>query len=95
MHISFVDFWIKEDTAIDNDAKKRVESIYLGNSKDFFRPLLPNKIYRDIGSLRKGRERLATSVTFVLNSTGLLDFETVEYDHYVIKNTNSLSYEKA
>jgi exoribonuclease R len=48
--------------------------------------MLPNKLYREIGSLKKGEPKLATSVSFILDENGLLDFDTVEYAHSVIEN---------
>ena len=75
IHISCVDYWVNEGSAVDNDAKLRVESSYLGSSREFFRPLLPNKLYREIASLSKGEFKLATSVSIIMNEEGLIDFD--------------------
>ena len=68
VHISAVNEFVKPSSAIDKDAKQKVQSTYVG--KHFFKSMLPRGLYQDIGSLKENAERIALTQEFLINEQG-------------------------
>ncbi len=67
VHIADVSHYVKEDTALDEEARKRAFSIYL---VDRTIPMLPEVLSNNICSLMPNEDRLAFSAVFVINRKG-------------------------
>lgn len=65
VHIADVSYFIKPNTALDRDAKKRATSVYLVQRSV---PMLPLALSEQLCSLVPGADRLAFSVIFTLNN---------------------------
>ena len=65
VHIADVSYFIKPNTALDRDAKKRATSVYLVQRSV---PMLPLALSEQLCSLVPGADRLAFSVIFTVNS---------------------------
>ena len=63
VHIADVSFFVKPNTALDRDARKRATSVYLVQRSV---PMLPHKLIEEMCSLLPGQERLAFSVIFTM-----------------------------
>lgn len=63
VHIADVSFFVKPNTALDRDARKRSTSVYLVQRAV---PMLPPTLSEELCSLVAGEERLAFSVIFTL-----------------------------
>jgi protein SSD1 len=63
VHIADVSFFVKPNTALDRDARKRSTSVYLVQRAV---PMLPPDLSEALCSLIAGEERLAFSVIFTL-----------------------------
>jgi ribonuclease R len=89
VHIADVSHFVKEATALDNEAFNRGTSVYLMNDVV---PMLPEKLSNDICSLREGEERLTFSVFVEIDPAGnILDFNISKS---VIKSKKRFTYEK-
>jgi protein SSD1 len=64
VHISDVSFFVKANSALDRDARKRATSVYLVQRAV---PMLPPTLSEQICSLVPGQERLTFSVIFTMN----------------------------
>ena len=64
VHIADVSHFVKPNTALDRDAKKRATSVYLVQRAV---PMLPPALSEQICSLVPGQDRLAFTVTVTLN----------------------------
>ena len=64
VHIADVSHFVKPNTALDRDARKRGTSVYLVQRAV---PMLPPALSEQICSLVPGQERLAFSVTYTMN----------------------------
>ena len=72
VHIADVSFYVKPADLLDNEAKKRGNSVYLA---DRVIPMLPENLSNDICSLKPNVDRLAFSVIFKLdNKANINDF---------------------
>ena len=63
VHIADVSHFVKPNTALDRDARKRATSVYLVQRAV---PMLPPALSEQLCSLRPGEDRLAFSVIFTM-----------------------------
>jgi exoribonuclease-2 len=59
IHIADAAAFVSHDTALDQEALERINSLYLPDTRV---PMLPTMLSEDVCSLRKGKKRLATSI---------------------------------
>jgi ribonuclease R len=89
VHIADVSSFIPVGSALDLEARKRGNSIYLGET---VLPLLPDAVHRSC-SLAVGQDRLAVSVLFNLDTEGnVLEFQI---EPTVIQVDHRLDYQQA
>jgi len=67
VHVSDVSYFVKPNTALDRDARKRATSVYLVQRAV---PMLPPTLSEEVCSLVPGVERLAFSSVFTLTPEG-------------------------
>lgn len=67
VHIADVAYFVKPNTALDRDARKRATSVYLVQRAV---PMLPPALSEQICSLVPGQERLAFTATFTVTDDG-------------------------
>lgn len=89
VHIADVSYYVKEGTAVDQEALKRGTSVYL---VDRVIPMLPEKLSNRICSLQPKTERLAYSVLMELTPKA----EVVKYDFQetIIKSQRRFTYQE-
>ena len=63
VHIADVSFFVKPNTALDRDARKRATSVYLVQRAV---PMLPPALSEQLCSLVPGQERLTFSIVFTM-----------------------------
>ncbi|TFK55930.1 RNB-domain-containing protein [Heliocybe sulcata] len=63
VHIADVSYFVKPNTALDRDARKRATSVYLVQRAV---PMLPPVLSEELCSLKPGQERLAFSIIFTM-----------------------------
>ncbi|TBU40118.1 RNB-domain-containing protein [Dichomitus squalens] len=90
VHIADVSFFVKPNTALDRDARKRATSVYLVQRAV---PMLPPTLSEQVCSLLPGQDRLAFSVIFTMSK----DAKVVKkwFGRTIIKSAAKLSYAKA
>lgn len=87
VHIADVSHYVRENSFLDKEAKKRGTSVYL---VDRVIPMLPHALSNGICSLNAGVDRLALSCLMTVSPSGeILDYEIVES---VIRVDRRLSY---
>jgi len=92
IHIADVAHFIKANSLVDREAKKRGTAVYLINRSC---NMLPPKISSDICSLIPGQDRLTVSVVFKVNShTGRVHEEETWIGKSIIKSAGKLSYKE-
>jgi protein SSD1 len=64
VHVADVSHFVKPNTALDRDARKRATSVYLVQRSV---PMLPPALCEQLCSLIPGHDRLAFSVIFTMN----------------------------
>lgn len=64
VHIADVSHYVKPNTAIDREARKRATTVYLVQRAY---PMLPNGLSEDVCSLSPGEDKLAFSVIFTMS----------------------------
>jgi protein SSD1 len=90
IHIADVAHFIKANSLVDREAKKRGTAVYLMNRSC---NMLPPKIASEICSLTPGQERLTVSVVFKVNPyTGVVSDEDTWIGKGIIKSGGKLSY---
>lgn len=67
VHIADVSYFVKNNTALDRDARKRATSVYLVQRAV---PMLPPMLSEELCSLVPGKDRLAFSVFFTIAEDG-------------------------
>ena len=67
VHIADVSYFVKTNTALDRDARKKATSVYLVQRAV---SMLPPALCQQICSLVPGQERLAFSVIFTMTEDG-------------------------
>jgi len=90
VHIADVSFFVKPNTALDRDARKRATSVYLVQRAV---PMLPPTLSEQLCSLRAGEERLAFSVIFTMTEDGRVLKKW--FGKTVIKSCGQLAYKHA
>ncbi|KAJ8086695.1 Translational repressor [Marasmius tenuissimus] len=90
VHIADVSYFVKPNTALDRDARKRATSVYLIQRAV---PMLPPALSEKLCSLVPGEDRLAFSVVFTLNKEGKVLKKW--FGKTVIRSASKLSYDDA
>ncbi|KAI0723289.1 RNB-domain-containing protein [Earliella scabrosa] len=90
VHIADVSYFVKPNTALDRDARKRATSVYLVQRAV---PMLPPTLSEQVCSLLPGQDRLAFSVIFTMTK----DAKVVKkwFGRTIIKSAAKLSYTHA
>ena len=87
IHIADVSHYVKEGTALDNEAFNRATSVYL---IDHVIPMLPERISNDLCSLRPNEERYAFSVLLEITSKG--EVKNYNITPSIIKSKHRFAY---
>ncbi|KAF9268013.1 RNB-domain-containing protein [Marasmius fiardii PR-910] len=90
VHVSDVSYFVKPNTALDRDARKRATSVYLVQRAV---PMLPPALSEQLCSLIPGQDRLTFSVVFTLNKEGKVLKKW--FGKTVIRSASKLSYDDA
>ncbi|KAJ3821984.1 SSD1 protein [Lentinula raphanica] len=90
VHITDVSYFVKTNTALDRDARKRATSVYLVQRSV---PMLPPALSEQLCSLVPGHDRLAFSVVFTLSKDAKLINKW--FGKTIIRTATQLSYEDA
>ena len=89
VHIANVPYYIKENSALDLEARERGTSVYLA---DRVVPMYPHQISNGICSLNPGVDRLTISAIMEIDNKGsMIDYKIVES---VIKSRKQMTYNK-
>jgi ribonuclease R len=90
VHIADVSHYVKEKSALDNEAIKRGCSIYL---VDRTIPMLPEVLSNDVCSLNPKEDKLTFSAVFIMNDNG----KVLEswFGKTIINSTHRFTYENA
>ncbi|KAG7096895.1 hypothetical protein E1B28_004301 [Marasmius oreades] len=90
VHISDVSYFVKPNTALDRDARKRATSVYLVQRAV---PMLPPALSEQLCSLVPGQDRLTFSVIFTLSKEATVLMKW--FGKTVIRSASKLSYDDA
>ena len=90
VHVADVSYYVEQDSAMDNEARKRGTSVYLPGTVI---PMLPEVLSNGICSLKEGEDRLTKGVFFTYSSDGRL--LRSEIKHSVINVKKRLTYHNA
>lgn len=89
VHIADVSEYVKEDSALDLEARARATSVYL---VDQVLPMLPKKLSNGLCSLNPREDRLALSIIMDLDYNGVV--QNQEVFPSVIKTRHRLTYDE-
>jgi ribonuclease R len=89
VHIADVSYFVEEDTALDKEALKRGNSVYLPGTVI---PMLPEILSNNVCSLKVNRKRLAHSVFIDFDTNGKM--KSFNFADTIIKSRAKLSYEE-
>lgn len=90
IHVADIAHFVKQNSLVDREAKKRGTGVYLMNRVV---NMLPPRLSTDVCSLLPGQERLVVSVVFQVDpSNGAVD-DNVWIGKGVIKSSGKLSYD--
>ncbi|WRT68713.1 uncharacterized protein IL334_005693 [Kwoniella shivajii] len=90
VHIADVSYFVKANTAIDRDARKRATSVYLVQRAV---PMLPPQLSEELCSLVPDVERLTFSAMFTFDEEG--NIKDRKFARTIIKSNAKLSYNDA
>lgn len=90
VHVTDVSYFVKPNTALDRDARKRATSVYLVQRAV---PMLPPMLSEQLCSLLPGQERLAFSVVFTMTKEAKVVKKW--FGKTIIKTASKLSYRDA
>ncbi|KAH7914175.1 SSD1 protein [Hygrophoropsis aurantiaca] len=90
VHIADVSYFVKPNTALDRDARKRATSVYLVQRAV---PMLPPTLSEEGCSLNPGQERLAFSAVFTITKDGRVTNKW--FGKTIIRSAAKLSYADA
>jgi ribonuclease R len=90
VHVADVSYYVKQDSAMDNEARKRSTSVYLPGTVI---PMLPEVLSNGICSLKEGKDRLTKGVFFTYSPDGKLLHSEIK--HSVINVKKRLTYHNA
>jgi len=89
VHIADVSYYVKEGTALDDEAYYRATSVYL---VDRVVPMLPHKLSNGICSLNPNTDRFAFSCIMKINNKGeVIDYQIMET---IIRSRIQMTYNK-
>ncbi|MEM9809732.1 MAG: ribonuclease R [Pseudomonadota bacterium] len=88
--IADVSYFVRPGTALDEEAEKRGNSVYL---PDRVVPMLPEALSNDLCSLKEGEDRLALCCEIAIDKRGSKTRH--HFFRAVIKNHKNLAYERA
>jgi ribonuclease R len=94
IHIADVSHYVKEDTALDRDARKRATSVYL---VDRVIPMLPEVLSNDVCSLNPDEDRFAFSTIFTFSNSKGSPWTVVDrwFGRTVIRSQMRFTYSNA
>ena len=90
VHIADVSHFVPENSRIDEEAQERGTSVYFVKT---VLPMLPERLSNELCSLRPNEEKLAMSVTAVLDATGAVHDSRIE--NTVIRSRKRFTYDEA
>ncbi|CAE6465446.1 unnamed protein product [Rhizoctonia solani] len=90
IHITDVSYFVKPNTALDRDARKRATSVYLVQRAV---PMLPPTLSEELCSLVPGKERLTFSAVFTMTQDARIIKKW--FGRSIIKSAAKLSYPEA
>lgn len=90
IHIADVSFFVKEKGALDAEARRRGNSVYLPGT---VYPMLPFNLSNKLCSLNENEERLCVTAELVIDKEGLV--KKAHFYDSVIRSMKRLSYEEA
>ncbi|KAH8105861.1 RNB-domain-containing protein [Cristinia sonorae] len=90
VHVADVSFFVKPNTALDRDARKRATSVYLVQRAV---PMLPPALSEQLCSLLPGEERLAFTVIFTMTKSAKVTQKW--FGRTIIKSAAKLTYKDA
>ena len=96
VHIADVSYYVRDDSRIDDEARKRGTS-YFGGKYHGDREvlMLPPTLSYDICSLLPTEERLAVSVYLVMDEDGVVQHSHLDFCRSVVKSQCRLTYAQA
>ncbi len=89
VHIADVSYYVRPDSALNEEAKKRATSVYL---VDRTIPMLPEALSNDLCSLVPEKDRLAYSAVFTL--TGEAEIKNEWFGRTIIHSNKRFTYEE-
>src|SRR5882724_3796855 len=90
VHIADVAAYVEPGSALDREARRRGNSVYL---PDRVTPMLPEKLSNGVCSLKPGVDRLTHSVFIHFDKHGVV--KSARFGHSVIRSAHRLTYKQA